>query len=401
MRTWSAVLGIPVFLVVMLAIIAHSGAAAQSLPEGPPGVTVTPEVRPVPSPEPTAVPPNPTPTPVPRGGSSGASGARSSTSPPAFNITYTYGDGVINLDWDDIPGAMGYDIYQWDGGTGWNRLPFTDGTERTFTVTLDGSSATLENMVNGVGYSQYVVTKNVNGHGDVWSATWIETKIVVLEPPVPTNLRIVSTTTDHQVTVAWDAIEDIADYRVEAIWVESTSSVWLAYGHIVTSTQVSFAPLWCNSSFHFAVSPRGDGFPYRAAFSSHSVVLYDTPYCPPSPPPSSLRTSPGRNSINVNWNAVSDSVGYGVWAKVLPGNDWFWVNLVADSTAVVDNLVCGRHHEIAVQSFGSGIEYRVDGGDYSYVTSYSLPCPEALAAPSELRVVSTSTDRVGSGVECG
>ena len=402
MRTWSAVLGIPVFLVIMLAVIADSGVEAQSPPAGSPGVTVTPEVRPIPSPEPTAVPPSPTPTPVPHSGGGGASGASTDTSTPAFNITYTYGDGAIHLDWDDIPGAMGYEIHQWDGGTGWNRLPFTDGSGNSFTVTFDGSSATIGGVTNGIGYSQYVVAKNVNGQGDVWSPTWIETKVVVLDPPAPTNLRIVSTTTDHRVTVAWDAIEDIADYRVEAIWIESTSSAWLAYERIVTSTQVSFEPLWCNSNFRIAVSPRGDGFPYKAAFSSHSIILYDTPYCPPVSAPGNFRTATTTSSsIHVIWDATEHVSEYHVWTQALPGGEWN-LSALMDGGLYYGNpagidlhpLACGTAYNFAIQSFGDGINYQNLGSSFVFTTSTTEGCPR-VSAPSNLRVTSTSTGSVG------
>ena len=210
----------------------------------------------------------------------GARGARSagSTSTPAFNITYTYGDGVITLDWDDIPRAMGYEIHQWDGDTGWNLLPFTDGTGRTFTVSFSGSSATLGNLVNGVGYSHYVVAKDVNGQGDIWPPSWIDTKIAVQSLAGPANLRVVSTTTEYEITVEWDAVANAAEYRGEAI-VEYPYGSYLIDTAFVTSTQHMFK-VCCNGNFRFTASARGGAYPYSITFVEHSADRHSVQGCP-------------------------------------------------------------------------------------------------------------------------
>ena len=379
-----------VLLTLLVAAVILIGESAAQSPDRPPvpplGGTPYPEYVPTATAEPT---PEPEPAAfADERGEKGARGARSvgSAPTPAFNVTFTYGDGVINLDWDDIPGAMGYDVYQWDGD-GWQRLPFTDGTGREFTVSFDGSSAALGNMENGVGYAHYVVARSVNGGADIWSPNWIETKIAVQALPAPAGLGVVSTTSAHEITVGWDAVASAAEYRVEAI-VEYSYGSYLIDTVFVTSTQ-HMSKVWCNGNFRFAVSARGGGYPYSVAYDSHSAVRHSIQGCPDIS--GDLDLSVGtttRTEIPVSWTLPS---GAGYWSLVYKpsgaGYDgWVWVADSGGGSGVIRDLSCGSSYDISVSVSGDGVGRNLDSWVFDSTTVWTAACPPVALPPSGLHV---------------
>ena len=107
---------------------------------------------------PTAAPTaTPTPTPTPT--------ATAIPQQPALptGLAGTAGDGSVSLDWNDAAHATSYQVQQWDGRAGqWRILPFREShVSYSYTVSINGSSATVGRLTNGVGY--YHRVRAVNG----------------------------------------------------------------------------------------------------------------------------------------------------------------------------------------------------------------------------------------------
>ena len=91
-------------------------------------------------------------------------------------LTGVGGNNTIRLDWNDVAGAAGYEVMQWDGHVSparWRTLPFT--SNRSFTIRFSGSSAVVSGLITDTTYAHVVRSKGAGVLRSSWSAA-IETK---------------------------------------------------------------------------------------------------------------------------------------------------------------------------------------------------------------------------------
>ena len=90
--------------------------------------------------------------------------------PPAIptGLTGTAGNGSITLDWNDAPRATSYQVQQW--ARRWRTLPFTEShVNYSYTITFNGSGATVGKLTNGVTYYHWVRAVNSSG-SSAWTS---------------------------------------------------------------------------------------------------------------------------------------------------------------------------------------------------------------------------------------
>ena len=161
--------------------------------------------------------PTPLPGPLPpSGGAGGAVGGASdqpALSKPA-NFTGVGGDGTITLDWDDVTGADGYEVWQWDGHITrrgqWRKLPFTS-NGRLFTIAFSGSSAVVSNLPNDVTYSHAVRAKSGSNNYSPWSET--QDTFVGALPSVPEISEAAKG--NRSIYLTWNVITGATAYEVQ------------------------------------------------------------------------------------------------------------------------------------------------------------------------------------------
>ena len=104
---------------------------------------------------PTPVPASPTPTPTPRSSNGGGT-----TSGVPTGLTSSAESGRINLDWNTVSNATGYQVYQWSrypSTNRWYKLPFYERPSSTrFGISFSGSSATVTGVADGVCYTHII-----------------------------------------------------------------------------------------------------------------------------------------------------------------------------------------------------------------------------------------------------
>ena len=86
--------------------------------------------------------------------------------PMPTGLTGTAGNRSITLDWNDAPRrATGYQVQQWDGrARRWRTLPFREShVNYSYTISFNGSGATVGKLTNGVTYSHKVRAVNSSG----------------------------------------------------------------------------------------------------------------------------------------------------------------------------------------------------------------------------------------------
>ena len=91
-------------------------------------------------------------------------------------LTGTAGVGYITLDWSDAARATSYEVMQWDGRAGdWRTLPFREShLTHDYTITFNGSGATIRGLDQGAPYAHSVRSKNGYGHSQ-WTSYIVTT----------------------------------------------------------------------------------------------------------------------------------------------------------------------------------------------------------------------------------
>ena len=179
---------------------------------------------------------------------------------------------------------------------------------------------------------------------------------------VPSNLRVVSTSTDS-VGLSWDVVEGARRYKLEwAGVVGTTTSDWAVFSDTATSTSLVVDGLDCGQTYRFRISAAGDGVGHLADFGSLSdEVLVSTGVClDVLDAPTGLRvTATSANSVGLSWTAVTSASQYKVEYALSPVGTItaMWPVATESATsapAVVSELVCDEEYRFRVSSAGDG-----------------------------------------------
>ena len=129
---------------------------------------------------------------------------------PSKPIAKSIEAGMVSLDWDDVPGATGYELRYRD--TEWNVLPHDD-----VNVTLEGSSAVIRSLPGGSEYAFSVRTRAPGGYRSNWSEPVYPTLLPVRALPAqPGNLKVVKRER-NSVKLEWHGVNSADSYQV-AYW---------------------------------------------------------------------------------------------------------------------------------------------------------------------------------------
>ena len=264
--------------------------------------------------------PTPLPGPLPTlGGAGGAVGGQTTLLKPA-NFTGVGGVGTITLDWDDVPNATSYEVWQWDGSASqltWRKLNFSSGI-RNFTIRFAGSSAIISGLENGVSYSHAVKAKNGSGYSP-WSE--VQDTLAGAPPSVPTNLTGVPG--NRTVSLDWDSSSSTS-YEVQqwdghknppAAWLtlpfnsnrdftityDGSSAVvggllnGTEYAHRVRSKKGSLYSAW---SPHVTTSASAADAPTSTPAPPSTPTITPTPTTTPTPRPPIISVNIENPSLN-------------------------------------------------------------------------------------------------------
>ena len=210
----------------------------------------------------------------------------------------TAGNGVSNLDWNDVPGASFYEVQQWDGHVTpaqWRTLPFGH-----FTISKTGSSAVVGGLINNVCYSQRVRSVNSSG-GSGWTP-WVDVcprPPLGIRPSAPTGLTVTTAHVETYGVVAvidWDDTANSTRYQVQ----QSDGSTWriLPHGDFNLLVSGSWATVWgFNRDGRYTFRVRALNVDLESGWSSEvSIYVSVTPATPTATPTQIANPRPTRTA---------------------------------------------------------------------------------------------------------
>jgi fibronectin type 3 domain-containing protein len=241
-------------------------------------------------------------------------------------LTATPGDKQVNLTWNNVTGAMGYNLYR--GGVKLNSTPMT------------GTSYLDTGLTNGTAYSYTVTSVNSDGVESAQStAVSVTPKAAVTA--VPTGLT--ATSGDKQVNLVWNSVTGATGYNLYRGGVKLNSTP-------MTGTSYLDTGLTNGTAYSYTVtSVNSDGVE-----SAQSTAVSATPKAAVTAVPTGLTATSGDNQATLNWNSVTGATGYNLYE-----NGVFKVNdtPITANTYVDTSLTNGTQYSFTVTSVNAdGVE---------------------------------------------
>jgi fibronectin type 3 domain-containing protein len=283
------------------------------------------------------------------------------SAPGNFRVT-SVTDNSVNLAWDTVSGASGYNIYRSDSENG--------------TYTKLNSSA-----IPGVSYSDtslssntkyYYKTSVINGGVESVLSNAVS-GITLLS--APGNLHVISIT-DVSVSFEWNTVSGASGYNIYRSGSENGTYTKVTTSAItaVTYTNTGLSPTTNYFYKVFAVTGGVEGM--QSSIVSCTTLM--------SAPGNFRVTSVTDNSVNLAWNAVSEVNGYNIYRSSNVNGTYTKLNssMLSDVSYTDTNLSSNTNYYYKVSVITGGVESVLSGA----VSGTTL-----LPAPDNLRVI-TVTD---------
>lgn len=270
------------------------------------------------------------------------------------------GDAQVTLNWEEVIGATGYNIYYQAGST-----------VNTASATLlenVSSPEVVTLLTNGQEYAFAVVATRDGGESDL-SEVITATPL----PPVPAAPANISAEAGNaQVTVSWDNVDGATSYN---LYYEAGSTVSQATGTLVenVTSPETVLSLTNGQQYAFAVTAGNLGGESGLSSIVTSMPLPSTPGVP-----ANVSAGAGNAQVTVSWNSVSGATSYNLYYRAGSTVSKATGTLIADVTSpeAVLSLTNGTQYAFAVAAENLGGESALS----AVVTS--IPTPPPPAAPT-------------------
>ncbi|MFO1078287.1 MAG: fibronectin type III domain-containing protein [Planctomycetota bacterium] len=271
------------------------------------------------------------------------------------DVTAAADDGSIRLDWPDVPGALGYRVYEWAAAP-------VAATARNLVVAPTASTTVITGLANDV-ETWFVVTA-VNGGGE--SAPSLELAVTPTAqpaagpPPAPQFLQ--SAAGNAIAYLSWPTATTATHYAVymstagpvgqQGTMLGTIASPPAQVSGLTNGQPVRFAVTAWNAYGESEMSPETTVTPTSSGGNSNAVP----------PAPTNLQASPSGTSVQLHWGQSAGAVFYFVYASttpaIQPGSSVRLLWTTGTSTTVV-GLHPGTTYYFAVTAVGFGGESQI------------------------------------------
>jgi len=208
----------------------------------------------------------------------------------------------IDLSWNAVPGAAGYYVYLNISATGnYIKLEEAITSTSTYGYGLDPDTT----------YYFKVSAFNINGEGP--QSNYVSATTLSNIPAAPTNVNAIAVSSS-QINITWNAVPGATGYNVYA---DLSATGTFDYLLVATPTPGAInSELSPGITIYYkitAFNSNGEG-PQSNYVSA--TTLSSSPTNPPAAPTGVTAIAVSPSQINVNWNPVSDAVGYYVYRSL-------------------------------------------------------------------------------------
>ena len=274
-------------------------------------------------------------------------------------VLINYADS-INLSWDEVPYADGYEILKRTANGEWSTTPFKKITGGDTTSYNDSS------VVNGTGY-YYCIRPYFNdpaGNNYYWSASYSDSVYIKrLAKPV---LNVANAS--NGVKLSWKAIDGAKGYIIFRDGAQLDTTESLSYIDKTVET---------NTEYKYTVAAYYQGSK-SLCYSTDSDAKTIT-YVPVESDASSIKLSNYQTSIKVSWSKVDGASGYYIYRRTASGN-WStkpYATISGGSTvSYKDTSVTkgtGYYYKVSSYKTKNGKKVEGDCSDPEYIKRLSRP----------------------------
>ncbi len=194
----------------------------------------------------------------------------------------------INLSWNAVSGAIGYDVSYCDG---------------TYIGYVTGTSYSHTGRVENTNYSYKIQAQKsescVSGYTSCFSAT---TPSSCTPPSIPTGLTATAVSTS-QINLSWNAVSGAIGYDVS--YCDGT------YIEYVTGTSYNHTGRVENTNYSYKIQAQKSAT-CVSGFTTCFSATTPSSCTPPTIPAGLTATAVSSSQIDLSWNAVSGAIGYDV-----------------------------------------------------------------------------------------
>ena len=281
----------------------------------------------------------------------------------------------VNLQWDKVSYAHGYNIIRSTDGTNWVDSGKVSDID-TLSFTVSGLAPATKYYFKIQAWGQY------EDNYSEFTDPALEAHTKAITPP--SNL-VATSVQRYKVTLQWNASPDAGTYQVSKR--KDNIDDWDQYGDPISGTSLTVSDLTADTVYYFRVKTvRGD---YR---SEPSNIIEVTTLDEQLATPTNFRcTSTGLFNVNLQWDKVSYAHGYNIKRRT---DDTNWVDSgkVSDIDTLsftVSGLAPATKYYFKIQAWG---QYE---DNYSEFTDPALEAhTKAITPPSNLVATSVQQYKV-------
>jgi len=228
-------------------------------------------------------------------------------------ISATAGDGQVVISWNNVVGAISYNIY-WSESAG---VTTTNG----ILISKAVSPHTHTGLSFGTTYYYVVVAVNEAGEGSPSGEV-----SATIRPLIPQNVS--ASPGEGEVTISWDNVAGASSYNI--YWSES-AGVTLTNGTLISNAVSPYTHmgLILGSNYYYIITALND-----TGESDPSLEINATLH---PAAPQNLNTSVSGDQVTISWDSVSGATTYNIYWSLSAG-------VTAANGALISNAVSPYTH---------------------------------------------------------